>query len=171
MAGPRFGDSPWRFLALLPRAGVCGDGFRSQAGPGAPWQTLSIPCQPAPPATLQSTLGNAPAANFNAATLDGLWALFTRDAAADAYVRAGLGDPVGPGAGYWLRSFETPVNGLLAFGGAPSPAGCYVIPLVAAAFSPHEAAQPANDFMSNTFWLWNDTNSGYDRCNDVTPPA
>jgi hypothetical protein len=207
LAGQRFAGAPRSFAALLPSAGICGDGFRPQAGPGAPWQTLALPCQPAPPATVQSTLGNAPAANFNAATLNSLWALFTRDAAADAYVRAGLGDPVGPGAGYWLRSFETPVNGLLAFAGSASPvanvtgcastAGCYVIPLVAAAdryqlignphaydsdwarvrllvdnltaFSPHEAAQPANDFMSNTFWLWNDTLSGYDSCNDVTP--
>jgi hypothetical protein len=124
-----------------------------RAGPGAPWQTLALPCAPDDPATLQNTLGNAPVANFQTGTYKTGWVLYTNNAVTDDYDQTPLGDLVGPGIGYWLRSFEVPVNGLLTLTGTatpvatgatgcPSAAGCYVIPLTVAANRYHLIGNP-----------------------------
>ncbi|UZR27136.1 FG-GAP repeat protein [Methylococcus mesophilus] len=109
------------------------------------WKMAAAPCVPAS-ATVASTFGdtgNSPYSNLATASYNDTWGLYTRDAAANAYVFAGTGDAVAPGTGYWIKSSANPANGSIVINGSATPVtasahcasanGCYAITLTSTA--------------------------------------
>ncbi|MEK8095468.1 hypothetical protein WOC76_23700 [Methylocystis sp. IM3] len=94
----------------------CGDGLAYTAGD---WRQFATPCTAsASPASVASVLGNAPTANLSAATYGSQWALYGRNATNSGNTLLTSSAALGSGAGYWIKSFSAPVNGVLTVAGA-----------------------------------------------------
>ena len=94
---------------------ACGSGLALTTTPTPLWQMLALPCVPAAAdPTVANTWGNAPAANLPAADYGIRWAVNGRDASTGRNLRLAADSEPSPGAGYWIRSLDAPVDGVLA---------------------------------------------------------
>jgi hypothetical protein len=108
--------SPTANLGLL-NALPCSSGI---ALPTGQWQTLALPCLPDAP-TVAGTLGTSPTANLPAASYGSQWLMYKRDLSGSAYGTLAGTSPLALGAGYWLKSLQAPVGGLLTVAGSATP--------------------------------------------------
>jgi len=120
----------------------CGPGIAFPSSAVGQWQQLALPCAPSGTATVAGVFGNAPTANFAAAGYASQWLMQKRDPAASSNTTLIAASPLAPNAGYWIKSTQTPLNGVLKVTGTHSPlvqgltgcqssAGCAVVPVYA----------------------------------------
>lgn len=118
---------------------VCGSGISLKTGI---WQTLALPCVPAAPSTIASTLGANATGQLNAAIYGnaGGWLMYGNDVVNDKNLKLAVTDNLANGIGYWIKSFSAPVGGgkltvagtptvpdVTAAGGCASSLGCKAV--------------------------------------------
>ena len=116
----------------------CGPGVpltTGTGGVGALWQMLALPCVPAT-GTIAGVFGTGTPSNLstaNYATAGIGWIIENRTVGAVPAYQPLLSSnlPLTVGAGYWLKSYQAPTNGILTMNGAATPTdttqaqGCY----------------------------------------------
>lgn len=118
----------------------CGPGIAFPAASAGQWQQLALPCVPGGAPTVAGVFGNAPSANFASSDYASQWLMQTRDPAASSNTILGATSPLAVNAGYWIKSLQTPVDGMLKVTGTGTPlqqglagcqsgAGCAVLPV------------------------------------------
>lgn len=115
-----FGDYPgeWSAAKVVDvTINNCGDGISL---PTNQWQMLALPCVP-DPATVSAVFGNSPTANLADSTYGSRWMIYQRNLTNTANTAMQSTSTLSSGAGYWIKSFDAPVNGKLVVEGAATP--------------------------------------------------
>jgi hypothetical protein len=140
--GPSAAGTVWLNELRTP---PCGHGY---VLPANQWRLIAAPCQLDPPATVASAYGDDLPGAYG-----WRWILYEYDALINQYVALSSTDPIDPGVGTWLYSFD---GGRLRFSGSATPAvaspgcpsgsGCYVIPVVVS-----DGIEPAQNMLGHPF--------------------
>ena len=109
-----FGDYPGEWSAAK-RVDVttdsCGEGIALTPGQ---WQMLALPCVPDPAtASVANVFGNSPTANLVASTYGTRWMIYQRNPTNTGNAAMTQASMFSSGAGYWIKSYDAPVNGKL----------------------------------------------------------
>lgn len=101
---------------------VCGSGVSLKTGI---WQMLALPCVPAAPSTIASTLGANTTGQLNATIYGnagaGGWLMYGNDVVNDKNLKLAVTDNLANTVGYWIKSFSAPAaGGKLTVSGTPT---------------------------------------------------